>query len=61
MAQHIINRKYKIFLTHYTPEGLVAKRLKEFLEIIFARAIEVFVSSNEWNLRPGDPWESKIR
>lgn len=53
--------KYKVFLSHFTPEGSVARRLKEFLEGIFAGAVEVFVSSHEWSLRLGDPWEVKVR
>ncbi|MFH0777129.1 MAG: TIR domain-containing protein, partial [Candidatus Eisenbacteria bacterium] len=61
MARQAKNKKHRIFLTHYTPEGPVARRLKAFLEKIFARGIEVFVSSDELDLQPGDLWEKRIR
>jgi len=53
--------KYNIFLSHFSNEGSVANLIKDFIEEIFARAIDVFVTSNEWSLRPGDEWELKIR
>ena len=35
--------------------------MKKFIERIFAGAVDVFVSTHEWSLQPGDLWESKIR
>ncbi|MBI5650192.1 MAG: toll/interleukin-1 receptor domain-containing protein [Chloroflexi bacterium] len=51
---------YRIFLSHVHEERELAFQIKEVIEHSFLRAVSVFVSSHQDNVRTGDDWFKEI-
>ena len=52
---------YPIFLSHIHEDQLLAGVFKDLVERAFVRAVRVFVSTHEDDLRAGDDWFEEIR
>ena len=50
----------KVFISHTAPEAKLAICLKDWIESTFAGYVNVFVSSDQRDLRAGDKWFDEI-
>jgi hypothetical protein len=55
-----IKKMHSLFITHATSESPIALELKSLLSAVFGPLLEIFVSSDNSSIQPGEQWYERI-